>query len=156
MDRGGGLVVDNGDVLADLKPAKWRQALGELKGAAEERRLPIALVVSPAASAAILSDAVWCNRFETIHIPRWRVDRDFLDLLAAWEAQLPLLEASALAEREMAMHLYALCDGRIGRLASVLRDAALAAVDAGTECITIPHCDNLGMTPPPTFRGFVF
>lgn len=151
-----GLVLDNGDVLAEMSRSQWRKTLARMKDAAEEKRIPLVLVVSSRAAAKILSEDDWGARFEAYHLPRWRLDQDFLDLLTEWEASLPLREDSCLSTREMALHLYSLCDGRMGRLAQILREAALAAIANATERITVAQLDDLGFSPPPSFRGFPF
>ena len=59
-----------------------------------------------------------------------------------------------LADRGMALHLYALLDGVHGRLASVLRHAAAEAIRSGRERITIGLLDGMGFGPPASFSGF--
>ena len=80
-----------------------------------------------------------------------RIDDAYVDLLDAWEHTLPLVEASHLAGREMALHLYALCDGNYGRLASVLRRAAAEAITSGRERVTIELLDDMGFRTPASF-----
>lgn len=150
------LVFDGCDHLAELPGSRLRRVLAGLKGIAEGQRVPFVMAVTPAILQRVSDDPDWEARFEILHLPRLRVDADFLALLTEWEDRLPLEGASRLADREMALHLYSLCDGSIGRLGKVLRDASLAAIDNGRERITIGLLDQLGLSPAPSFRKFLF
>ena len=150
------VVLDGCDHLAQLtRPRLWR-LLARIKAIAERARVPMILVVSPQILQVMTSDPDWESRFEVAYLPKWRVDRDFLDLLTAWENELPLQKNSRLADRELALHLYSLCDGSIGRLSDVLREATLAAIGNAGERVTIRLLDSLGLSPPQTFRSFLF
>ena len=150
------VVFDGCDHLALLRKPKLQRLLAKIKCIAEHRRVPVIMIANPRLLEAIVSDPDWEGRFEVLHFPRWRVDRDFLDLLTTWEDALPLEKNSHLAEREMALHLYSLCDGSIARLAEVLRKGTLRAIDNAHERITIRLLDSLGFSPPATFRQFLF
>ena len=150
------LVLDDCDHMANLSKAQLWRALARIKSIAEGERVPVVMVVSPAILQAISANLDWDSRFEVLHLPRWRVDADFLSLLTEWEDCLPLQGVSRLADREMALHLYSLCDGSIGRLGNVLREASLAAIGNARERITIGLLDSLGMSPPSSFRKFLF
>ena len=150
------LVFDDCDHLANLSKAQLWRALARVKSIAEGDRVPVVLVVNPVILQAISENPDWDSRFEVLHLPKWRVDADFLSLLTEWEDRLPLQEASRLADREMALHLYSLCDGCIGRLGKVLHEASLAAIGNARERITIGLLDSLGMSPPASFRKFLF
>ncbi len=150
------LVLDDCDFMANLSKAQLWLALARIKSIAEGERVPVVMVVSPAILQAISENTDWDSRFEVLHLPKMRVDADFLSLLTEWEDCLPLQKASRLADREMALHLYSLCDGKIGRLGNVLREASLAAIGNARERITIGLLDSLGMSPPPSFREFLF
>jgi hypothetical protein len=89
-------------------------------------------------------------------MPRWRLDGDFLDLLRAWDEALPLLHGSGLAQRELAMHLYAVSDARLGMLAAIITKAAAVAIVSGQERITIELLDAMGLEVPASFTGFLF
>lgn len=155
LDRRQAIVFDIEDPPANAGTRLW-PLLAKLKGLGEDRRIPVILVVPPKVAAKIAASADWGDRFETVRLPRWHVDRDYLDLLSAWEALLPLKEVSHLAGRELALHLYSLCDGKIGVLARILRQASLAAIESSTERITVAQLDNLGFGPPASFAGFRF
>ena len=94
--------------------------------------------------------------FQEFRLDPLRIDDAYVDLLDAWERSIPLLEASNLAEREMALHLYSLCDGNHGRLATVLRRAAAEAITSGRERVTIELLDDMGFRPPASFSVFRF
>jgi hypothetical protein len=137
-------------------PAQRRlQMLACVKLWAEETRVPIVLVAPPKLASRLLSND-WGQRFEILTLPRLRLDRDFLAMLQAWEMRLPLQQPSNLADREMALHLYALCDGNMGRLSTILRQAAIEAIDHGSERITITLLDRMNFVPPESFNGFHF
>jgi hypothetical protein len=75
------------------------------------------------------------NRFAPLTLPRWEADTDACSLLASFAASFLLRRPSPIANPEMASYLLTRSEGTIGEFASLLTDAAVAAIDPGEEAI---------------------
>ena len=150
------IIVDGCENLLDVSAARRRLMLHCAMAASTASKIPFVLVGTPALASRILSERDRVGLYEALFLHRWHLDEDFLDLLQAWEVALPLTRSSVLTERELAMHLYALCDGILGVLAGILEKAASAAILTGQEKISIALLDELGFEIPQSFSGFLF
>ena len=150
------MIVDGCDHLLDVSPARRRLMLHCVESAWYASKMPFVLIVTPMLASRILSEKASVGVYELFLLPQWRLDADFLDLLQAWDDALPLQHSSWLAERELAMHLYAVSEGLLGALAAVLVKASVAAIISGQEKITISLLDEIGLEVPSTFTGFFF
>jgi hypothetical protein len=150
------IIVDCCENLLDVSAARRRLMLHCAAIAWDVSQVPVVLVGTPTLASRILSDRDRVGLYEIILLPQWRLNAEFLDLLQAWDDALPLKQASGLADRELAMHLYALSDGLLGVLASVLTKATIGAILTKEEKITIPLLDRIGLEVSPTFSGFLF
>jgi len=73
---------------------------------------------------------------------------DYLRLLASFEKLLPLEHSSALRDPAMAMKVLSLSEGTIGEISALLCRAAIAAIENGTERITIASLERCGYVAP--------
>ena len=150
------IIIDDCESLLEATPKRRRLMLHCVAAAWKQNDVPVVLIVTPQLASLILKDYERVGLHEIFLLPQWRVDHDFLDMLEAWEKVLPLKRPSGLTQRELAMHLYALSDGRLGMLAAILTKTAEAAIKTGHERITIELLDQLGYDIPASFSGFVF
>lgn len=150
------IIIDNSENLLEVTAKRRRLMIHCVSAAWKRSEVPIVMIGTPKLASTILADHERVGFHEFFLLPQWRMNDDFLDLLDAWEGALPLRRPSGLAQRELAMHLYALSDGRLGMLADVLTKAAAAAITSAQEQITIRLLDDLGFQVPPSFSGFFF
>lgn len=150
------VVIDGADCLRDVSPKSRRLMLHAISSAGENAGVTIMMVGTPNLAAIVAPERDRSGYYDVIHFPRWRLDRAWIDLLSAWDDALPLRHRSGLARRELAKHLFALSDGRLGALSRILQAAAFAAIERGGERITIELLDDLGLEIPTTFSGFWF
>ena len=97
---------------------------------------------------AIHTDRQLGNRFETVVLPRWTLDREFRMLLMSFEQSLPLRNPSNLAGKELATVLLSMSEGTIGELANLLCVAAAAAIKNGREQIDVALLKQVEWTRP--------
>ncbi|WP_324673100.1 TniB family NTP-binding protein [Hymenobacter sp. GOD-10R] len=88
------------------------------------------------------------SRFQSVCLPRWQIDEDYLRLLDTFEYRLPLRKASMLSEPKLAMDILAKTEGLFGEIHNLLCTAAEAAISNGQECITLQLLSNLDWTSP--------
>lgn len=110
--------------------------LAGIRSLSNELRLAIAAAGTQAAINALNLDPQLKTRFEPIGLPKWKLNRNYLSLLAAYEKLLPLAKPSHLIGRELATCIYKMAGETIGQNVKLLRKAASVAIQQGTECIT--------------------
>ena len=98
---------------------------------------------------ALRQDDQLANRFELMTLPRWRIeDPDYWRLLQTFARRLPLRSPSNLTDPDFAAHILARCDGLIGGVTRLLRQAAVQAVRTGHEQIDRGMVDRVHTTTP--------
>jgi hypothetical protein len=103
---------------------------------------------TPEALRATQADPQLANGFTPVLLPRWRLGRDFLRLLASFEQALTLRQPSRLIEERLARTLLVLSEGNLGELSALLSAAAIYAVKTGTEQINEPVLAAIDWVPP--------
>lgn len=120
--------------------------LAAIRNLSNELRLPIVAAGTQQAINALNLDPNLKDRFDPIGLSRWLLNREYLQFLASYEKLLPLSKPSALASKEIAPVLYGLAGDTIGRTVKLLRRAATAAIESGTEQITADLLKELDWT----------
>lgn len=141
------LVIDefNNVVNAGRKAGALLASIRELSNTL---KLSIVAAGTQAAINALNSDPHMKSRFSPVPLTRWSLNEDYLRFLASYERLLPLAEPSGLATRELAPRLYGMGGDAIGGTVNVLKAAAKAAIETGTERITVPLLEKLDWTGP--------
>jgi len=94
-------------------------------------------------------DEQLANRFALLTLPRWQFDElEYAQLLATFERQLPLRQSSNLTDPDLARRILSMAGGLIGGLATILRQAATAAIETGQERIDRSVLDGLIIASP--------
>lgn len=137
------LVIDEIHNVLYGHARQQRHFLGVLKNLSNDLKLPIVAVGTRDAIRALHTDTQLSSRFEAFGLPRWKLDREFLRLLASFERLLPLSAPSDLASRDLAIKLHGMCGGTIGGLNRVLRRATVHAIRDGRERIDAKVLDQI-------------
>jgi len=94
-------------------------------------------------------DEQLANRFALLTLPRWQFDDlEYAQLLATFERHLPLRRPSNLTNADLARHILTMAGGLIGGIATILRQAATAAIESGHERIDRSVLDGLTISSP--------
>jgi hypothetical protein len=94
-------------------------------------------------------DEQLANRFALLTLPRWQFDDlEYAQLLATFERQLPLRRPSNLTDPALARRILTMAGGLIGGIATILRQAATAAIEQGHERIDRSVLDGLIIASP--------
>lgn len=112
------------------------ELLAAIRNLSNELRLPIVAAGTEKAINALNLDRQLKTRFEPIGLPRWSLNREYLQFLASYERLFPLMKPSGLSGRELAPVLHAMAGETIGQTVKLLRRAAVAAIESGKEQIT--------------------
>jgi hypothetical protein len=127
---------------------RQRAFLNVIKHLGNELQMPIVAVGTQDAFNAIQTDPQLANRFEPAALQRWTMGEDYLRLLASFEKLLALEQRSDLLDPAMAIKVLSLSEGTIGEISALLCRAAIAAIESGTERITIASLDRCGYVAP--------
>ncbi|WP_223669839.1 TniB family NTP-binding protein [Kangiella shandongensis] len=142
------LVIDEiHNVVAGSEKNK-KQFLNVIKGLGNHLKIPIIAAGTAEAFNAIQSDDQLANRFNPCLLPKWKLDKDYLRLLASFEATLPLRKASKLATKQMATKILSLSEGSIGEISTVLTRAAIDSIQSEEEHITLESLNRISYIPP--------
>lgn len=147
------ILIDDVNNASNGAFKEQRHFLTVLKNLSIQLRLPIAAAGTEAALQVFGHEEQLGTRFEPFVVRRWKLDREFQQLVAAFERVIPLAEPSNLSSREFALKLYTRTNGTIGSLRRLLRKAAVAAVRSGSERITPELIDSLNLKTMADYRN---
>lgn len=129
------LIIDELHNLLAGGPTVRQEFLNLLRFLGNELRIPIIGVGTVDAYSAIRRDPQLENRFKPFILPKWQEGNDLEVLLASFVATFPLRKASDLRNQEMMRYILARTEGTIGEIATLLRSAAIMAIETGEEAI---------------------
>ena len=110
--------------------------------------IPIVLLGTKNALQAVGTDVQIISRFPPVTLPKWRLDRDYLSLLASIEKTLPLKKASNLASKELGPKILDLSEGSIGDIVDLVNKTAIRAIETAAERITAKEIAECGFSKP--------
>ncbi len=118
-------------------PNKQRKSLNALKYIGNEIGRPIVLAAVPETLNLLQSDKQIANRYEPLHLPKWKsTSPELPKLLASFEKVLDLKKPSGLHNEAIAARIVAEGDGVLGHMDTLLRKLAKQAIETKTEKIT--------------------
>lgn len=129
------LIIDELHNVLTGKTDVRKEFLNLLRFLGNELRIPIVGVGTRDAYLAIRSDDQLENRFEPLLLPVWEEGEELLSLLSSFSAAMPLRRSSQIATIETSRYILSRTGGTIGEIAKLLVSAAIAAIEAGEECI---------------------
>ena len=130
-----GLLIDEIHNILLGHASQQRQMLAVLKAIDTDVGIPLIVAGTVDAFRAVKTDGQVSTRFKPFGLPLWKLNREFLRLLASLEVMIPLAEPSGLASQALAIKMYSLSGGTIGGVVDTLKDAAAIALREGHERI---------------------
>ncbi|SDF79727.1 TniB protein [Mucilaginibacter pineti] len=97
---------------------------------------------------AINTDKQLANRFEPSVLPLWKLDADYFRLLKSYETMFDLHEQSRLTDEETAIKILSMSGGTIGEISSILRKAAVLAIQTGHEKVDLSVIGQIDYVSP--------
>lgn len=123
--------------LLDSRRDHKKDILNGLKSLNNKAQIPIVLIGIETAKEILDLDKQVADRYPALEIPLWEIDSDeYYNLLATFEALLPLKKPSNLHSTKIANRIHILSKGRIGRIATIIRKCGIRAIRNGDERIT--------------------
>jgi hypothetical protein len=124
------------DDLHNIRGTGVGSALVELRNMGSTTGVSLGGFATKEIAYVLRQDEQMANRFELLTLPRWKFeDLEYAKLLATFERQLPLWQASGLTDPDLAQHILVMACGLIGGIVALLRQAAVVAIRTGHERI---------------------
>ncbi|MFC4523615.1 TniB family NTP-binding protein [Cupriavidus pinatubonensis] len=142
------LVIDELHNVLSGPVLQQRRLLNLLRWLGNELQIPLVGVGTAEALRAIRSDDQLANRFGPVALPLWDEDEAYRRLLSTLEALLPLRKPSGLAQPALAGKIFALSEGVLGEILSIVTRAAAVAVTSGAEAISPRLIEKTGFISP--------
>ena len=117
--------------------------LAALRHLGNDLKIPIVAAGIPDVQRTLSADPQMANRFETIRLEKWKLDKEFARLVMSFEKTLPLKEPSNLHKRETLVKLHDLSEGILGELATILKKTSIYALKHEKEHIEIGMFDAI-------------
>ncbi|EHZ2908337.1 TniB family NTP-binding protein [Vibrio parahaemolyticus] len=127
---------------------KQQQFLNSLKYLGNELRISFIASGTEDLLRAVSVDNQIQNRFEPILLKKWKMNKEYRQLLRTFESILPLKHPSQLYSGLLSKKLLAMSEGTIGELSTLLNKAAIHAIRNDIECIDIQVLSDCGYVPP--------
>ena len=143
------LMLDEVHNLLAGSAKEQRILLNTLRYISNELQISLVCLGIAEAREAIGGDVQLTRRFEELTLPRWQGDEEFEQLVVTILRHLPLKHASQISARALRQVLQ-WTDGITARIFAMFNDLAVAAIQAGTECIDDPHIDAWRPISKPT------
>lgn len=146
------LICDEANFAESGTVAKQKTFLNALRALSIELKIPIVMAGTEEMMRVIRTIPAFENRAIPAFLPLWPCDLEFQQLLASFEAIIPLKYPSQLSKKRFAILLHSRCEGTIGELKLLLGRLAALAIESGEERITEEMVDRCGYTSPSVRR----
>lgn len=124
------------------------ELLNMLRYLGNELKVPLVCFGTKDAYLAIQRDPQLENRFEPIVLPLWQSGREFELLLDSFITVLPLKNPSDLRQPAIVKLLLARSEGILGELSTILKQAAVKAIETGQEMIDLKLLESIDYQSP--------
>ena len=142
------LMIDEIHNILSGSVSRQRQFLNVLKYLSNTLQIPLVAFGTQEALRGIQTDPQLANRFTPVPLPRWRMNREFLDVTGELRTALPLRQPSRLIEERLAQKLLVQSEGNLGELSALLTTAAIHAVKTEIEQINDAVLAAIDWVPP--------
>lgn len=138
------LIIDEIHNILSGSVAKQKQILNAIKNLSNNLKIPIVLAGTKDALRAISTDPQIISRFRPIYLTKWKMEKDYVNLLATIISTLPLKKESDILNAKTAQEILRLSDGCIGDIVALLKKAAIYALQRELERITLDEIQKCG------------
>jgi len=142
------LIIDELHNILAGASVKQQQFLNMIKYLGNELEISIVGCGTGDLLRAVSIDPQIQNRFTPEILSKWKMNKEFRQLLMSFESLLPLKEASNLHEKLIASKILAMSEGSIGEVSTLLNSATIYAVRQGEEKITEDVLNDCGYIAP--------
>ncbi|MFX4238772.1 TniB family NTP-binding protein [Aliarcobacter butzleri] len=138
------LIIDEIHNILSGSVAKQKQILNAIKNLSNHLKIPIVLSGTKDALRTVSTDTQISSRFRPIYLKKWKMDKEFVSLLATFLKTLPLKKESTILTVNTSMEILEISDGNIGDIVGLLKKAAIYAIKSESERITLKEIKECG------------
>lgn len=138
------LVIDEIHNILNGSPAKQRQIMSAIRDLSSTLTMPVMLSGVKEALRAVNTEDQISSRYRPQYLTKWKMDKDYVRLLATVVSKLPLKKQSTIVNKDDAAEILELCNGYIGEIVNLIKAAAIYAVKTGSERVTIKEIRECG------------
>ena len=131
------LIIDEIHNILSGSIARQKQILNAIKNLSNHLKIPVVLSGTKDALRAVSTDTQISSRFRPIYLKKWKMDKEYISLLATFLTTLPLKKESNILTPNTAMEILEISNGYIGDIVGLLKNAAIYAIENGSEKITL-------------------
>ncbi|TAM27068.1 MAG: hypothetical protein EPN68_06475 [Rhodanobacter sp.] len=142
------LIVDEVQDLAKGTDRELQRVLAGIKYLTNVARIPLICLGTPEATQTFRNDKHLAQRLPPFHLPVWKVDQAFADLIGNLETMLPLRKPSALRNEPALKYLVECSGGSLRTIMGRITCAAVRAILSGEECLTLNGLKEAEVAPP--------
>jgi len=136
------LIIDEIHNILGGSALKRNSMMDTIKNLSNSLKIPIILSGIKDALRAISTNNQISSRFRPVYLTKWKMDKDFINLLATILSILPLKKQSNILNKNSAEIILEISEGYIGEIINLLKAAAIYAIRTGSERITIDEIKN--------------
>ena len=138
------LIIDEIHNILSGSIAKQKQVLNAIKNLSNHLKIPIVLSGTKDALRAVSTDTQISSRFRPIYLKKWKMDKEFVSLLATFLKTLPLKKESIILTVNTSMEILEISDGNIGDIIGLRKKASIYAIKSESERITLKEIKECG------------
>lgn len=138
------LVIDEIHNILNGSPARQKQIMSAIRDLSSKLKMPVVLAGVKEALRAVNTEDQISSRYRPEYLTKWKMDKDYISLLATTISKLPLKKQSTIINKEDAQEILELCNGYIGEIVNLIKAAAVYAIKTGSERVTIKEIKECG------------
>ena len=138
------LVIDEIHNILNGSPSRQKQIMSAIRDLSSKLTMPVILAGVKEALRAVNTEDQISSRYRPEYLTKWKMDQDYINLLATTLSKLPLKKESTILNTNDAQEILELCNGYIGEIVNLIKAAAVYAIATGSERITIKEIKACG------------
>jgi len=138
------LIIDEIHNILNGSTTKQNQIMSSIRDLSSELKIPIVLAGVKEALRAVNTEEQISSRYRPEYLTKWKMDKNYISLLATVLSRLPLKKESTIMNKDDAKEILETCNGYIGEIVNLIKSAAVYAIESGRERVTIKEikeCD---------------
>ena len=136
------LIIDEIHNVLSGPVARQKQVLNAIKNLSNTLKIPIVLAGTKDALRVISTDTQISSRFRPLYLKKWKMNQDYVNLLATIISTLPLKEDSDILNPKTAQEILNISEGYIGDILGLIKKAAIYALRNQKEYIDFEDIRN--------------
>lgn len=138
------LIIDEIHNILNGSPARQKQIMSAIRDLSSTLKMPIILAGVKEALRAVNTEDQISSRYRPEYLTKWKMDKDYISLLATIISKLPLKKQSTIMNADDAQEILNVSNSYIGEIVNLIKVAAVYAIKTGSEKITIKEIKECG------------